>query len=457
MAKECKYPGCDREEYKDGHCLYHLTLEESSAEEKREKRVLIRSKDLSNYHIDGYNLQKYTIRNCDNRMESYPIIIKNCNIDQLIISNSQLGNSITVSDSTIKRLLILSSDISNKFEIISNTKIELVEIRDNPYITLDIHNSQANGFMLSNSKMNLDVNNVKMLNSFITNCGFVGICNFRNLFVTNTLRLRNCEVPQDVPPIYTGFSGTIQKLELINIFWRGNWNFTNLSTDYMVLQEFQNEIHDINIAQCNIGNLKLKKVLCSKLILTEGRLSHFSPVNINIQDDFTIKNTKFSNPKTSENIYRVQKHICERNGNNTGADTAYKKELEAKYNHEDQTKYQLRSKAQIFCLRIIHFFMSNPLHNIQAWISIVLWNTLILLLFPNMVNIIRARVWSWFEVGNDLIYRLYFSIITATTLGYGDVYPVSTWGRILTSIEAFLGMIFISMFIIALTRKYLRN
>ena len=48
---------------------------------------------------------------------------------------------------------------------------------------------------------------------------------------------------------------------------------------------------------------------------------------------------------------------------------------------------------------------------------------------------------------------LYFSIITFTTTGYGDISP-SGWGKVVACSESILGIILISCFIVSLVRKY---
>ena len=49
---------------------------------------------------------------------------------------------------------------------------------------------------------------------------------------------------------------------------------------------------------------------------------------------------------------------------------------------------------------------------------------------------------------------LYFSAVTLTTLGYGDAQPVAGWSRFWAGTEAFLGVVFIAMFLVALQRRF---
>lgn len=51
------------------------------------------------------------------------------------------------------------------------------------------------------------------------------------------------------------------------------------------------------------------------------------------------------------------------------------------------------------------------------------------------------------------IRMLYFSTVTITTLGYGDIAPVNNRGRILVSIQSVLGIVFIGLFLNSLATR----
>jgi len=47
------------------------------------------------------------------------------------------------------------------------------------------------------------------------------------------------------------------------------------------------------------------------------------------------------------------------------------------------------------------------------------------------------------HLSSDLYYFIYFSFTTLTTLGYGDIMPGSHWSRMVTSMEAVLGQLYL--------------
>lgn len=50
---------------------------------------------------------------------------------------------------------------------------------------------------------------------------------------------------------------------------------------------------------------------------------------------------------------------------------------------------------------------------------------------------------------------IYFSFTTLTTLGYGDIIPVSAWAKMLTNLEAVIGQLYPSILIAILVGDYL--
>ncbi len=50
----------------------------------------------------------------------------------------------------------------------------------------------------------------------------------------------------------------------------------------------------------------------------------------------------------------------------------------------------------------------------------------------------------------DFSLWVYFSFITLTTLGYGDVYPVLPWSRVICALEAIVGQLYVAVLIASL-------
>jgi len=79
--------------------------------------------------------------------------------------------------------------------------------------------------------------------------------------------------------------------------------------------------------------------------------------------------------------------------------------------------------------------------------------------FYLFIGLIVAFAFLFFVIqgfkGIDLTLRdsFYFSVITITTLGYGDIVPISYWTKFWAAFEAILGIIVFGLFLMALAEK----
>ncbi len=74
----------------------------------------------------------------------------------------------------------------------------------------------------------------------------------------------------------------------------------------------------------------------------------------------------------------------------------------------------------------------------------------------NAVVQIGASVWNLESFWEPLGIGLYYSVVTFTTLGYGDFSPAGTSVRVVSAIQALLGLILTSLFMVTVVRKYSR-
>jgi len=61
------------------------------------------------------------------------------------------------------------------------------------------------------------------------------------------------------------------------------------------------------------------------------------------------------------------------------------------------------------------------------------------------------------EASGLLIRMCYFSATTITTLGFGDITPVTTVARVLAGIEAVTGVVLIGLFLNAVAQKWKKS
>lgn len=71
--------------------------------------------------------------------------------------------------------------------------------------------------------------------------------------------------------------------------------------------------------------------------------------------------------------------------------------------------------------------------------------------------IVHLQPNSFLGFSQDRIDFIYYSIVTITTLGYGDITPVTSYAKMLSSLEAFIGQIYIAIFIAQLVGMRIIN
>ncbi|WP_072890976.1 ion channel [Tepidibacter formicigenes] len=71
----------------------------------------------------------------------------------------------------------------------------------------------------------------------------------------------------------------------------------------------------------------------------------------------------------------------------------------------------------------------------------------------NLDDLLKGNIKQFFK---DYLQAWYFSIVTFTTVGYGDIIPINFWGKILSSIEMFLGVTVVAAWTSTLVRKISR-
>jgi uncharacterized protein YjbI with pentapeptide repeats len=148
-----------------------------------------------------------------------------------------------------------------------------------------------------------------------------------------------------------------------------------------------------------------------------------------------------------ETIYRNLKKNMQNSGNYTDAGEFYYREMEMK-------RKGAKNKKDLFLLqlyKIIAGYGEKPLRTIISSLAIIFICTVFYWIFQCLE----------YSVENPTIFRqikdsLYFSFVTFTTLGLGDIHPVNDFGRAFICIEALLGAFFMALFVVVFVRKMAR-
>lgn len=201
---------------------------------------------------------------------------------------------------------------------------------------------------------------------------------------------------------------------------------------------------------------------------------------------------KFSSLEDSNIAFHLAREMWEREGNRNKADYHFYREMVAKrrsrwpelFIPKIQINWKLfESKKEVlmFILRVMGFIPSKIVRLIQLRLKPIFINFLELILVDftcsygaSWLKVLRA--WGFtilfsaliFWLGGGIITKdgipiksfwqsLYFSIVTFTTLGYGDYSPKPGFFQVLASAEALIGAFLMALFIAVFARKWMRR
>lgn len=176
---------------------------------------------------------------------------------------------------------------------------------------------------------------------------------------------------------------------------------------------------------------------------------------------------RFTVPDTVDELFRRAKILWHNQGN-------YVEEGKAHYQEMDyirkQKKWYIRYISANLFHRLLHGYGEKP-HRVILWaIAIITTCALLFMNFGigetrffgenlppyNIFKILpKLYTLSLTDLANIGRY-FYFSVVTFTTLGYGDLRPVHPISHLISSIEAFTGMFMMALFVLTFGRKWRR-
>jgi len=106
-------------------------------------------------------------------------------------------------------------------------------------------------------------------------------------------------------------------------------------------------------------------------------------------------------------------------------------------------------KSFLFLFKILSSYGESPIR-VAISASIVIISCAAIYYFGGIYSSKSA------SVVNSLTTSTYFSVVTFTTLGYGDYSPATLFTRIVASFQAISGLLLTSLFLVTIVRKYSR-
>ncbi|ART63122.1 potassium channel family protein [Kushneria marisflavi] len=149
-------------------------------------------------------------------------------------------------------------------------------------------------------------------------------------------------------------------------------------------------------------------------------------------------------PKRKHQILKNARTQYQMIGDHDAASKVFLQEKDLEYKSSNRP-----SKLVLFLYKITSNYGESP--------SKVAWNIL-------FVWVIYTAVFCFFlsseNLGQGYLARLlncfYYTVVTFTTLGYGDITPLNPFGKIASGFLAVLGLLYTSLFMVTVVRRYAR-
>ncbi|WP_304942170.1 ion channel, partial [Vallitalea guaymasensis] len=235
----------------------------------------------------------------------------------------------------------------------------------------------------------------------------------------------NCLV-SNVNFAYSDFSNAkIQQSHFLNV----NFCNVNFSNSHISLGKFN--------GQCNISNINLTDAYLGTKIESEirgfkfNKLSYFQLIKKTI-------NRRSKRKYSDLNIYNIEE-VCE------------DKEFIAYIKWYQYVCYMLRNFKNLKLNNKISFVCE--VFFTKCWTSY--W---VLAMWAIIINLVYALIYwikgtAFIEPIKDIHKSIYYSVITFTTLGYGEIHPNSTCTQYLVISEVIIGYIILAIFVMMIGNK----
>lgn len=166
----------------------------------------------------------------------------------------------------------------------------------------------------------------------------------------------------------------------------------------------------------------------------------------------------FCHRREGRHLYRIAKQAARDRGDYTEAGRYhYAEQCAIEDRRRNESGHRPWRRAFWFWLgrflfgRVVFGYGEKPSHPLLLGLAVILACALVFGCIDGVVPDAKSAQNSlvWWQYG-------YFSVVTFTTLGYGDYRPKEGWPQVLAGFEAALGAALLATFVVCLTRKYMR-
>lgn len=231
-------------------------------------------------------------------------------------------------------------------------------------------------------------------------------------------------------------------------FGKATMNNTNLFNASLIgstltgAKLFRADLRTANLTDARMRETELLECDLTGSIICRVDMS-FSQVRGSVFNDVDMSNTVLRHIKGYQEADWIGVDI--RNVNFSGAYRTRRFIVDQNYLYEFKTQ-------STFYLYIYYIWKltSDCGRSLLRWMIVILFQILCYALLYSFMDLNFETERTWFSY-------IYFSVVTTTTLGYGDIIPVSTTAQFVSMSQVFLGYIMLGGFLSILTNKMARR
>ena len=405
----CLIKACSRSTHKESkYCIFHAKPEEKN--EKKFKQALKKYVNKVKKEDDDYDFKKFIfVGNINFKKDFNVTLFKKANFNSTIFKGISNFEGIVFEENAFFRNAIFENAafLSTTFKGNANFRSAIFYYAN---------------FKNSTFRSNANFRNVTFGTVYFRSTKFNKFVSFRSTTFNKYANFKNAIFRGIVTFLYATLVPG-KKLNIkaegtgIIVFEQTNLEnvFLDLNLDKGVLIDFTNVL---------LKNTKINKDQIEKHILQEDRKKFFRAKEIYL----LLKNNFHSIGKYDDESWAFKKE----------------KDMERKSNCHFKTLHKWLWSC---FLNGIFGYGEQPGKVIISAISIILIFT-----FLFMISGISDTSIGGFT-SNNFIDCVYFSVITFTTLGYGDFRPLEGCGRVFAGTEAFIGALMMALFIYTFARR----
>ena len=184
--------------------------------------------------------------------------------------------------------------------------------------------------------------------------------------------------------------------------------------------------------------------------------SHAEFGTASFQAPFFLVGTRLARPEDAESAFHQARESHERSGDRFAADYYFYREIVSKRKQRQRVWDWPFRFLEWLLVDLTCAYGASYMRIIFSAFLIVFAVTVLVLLVGDLKLVNSLVKFDDLPLGKKFLYASYFSVITFTTMGYTDVYPIGELTRALAGIEALMGAFVMTLFVVVFVRKFMR-